>query len=271
VTVRTSVFRRLSNYAHRFNAGIGLFTSSAAPDSAGVWIKAGSGDPDDADECAAGSLYIKLDGGGLGEALWVKYADAYHKIPLGGNFLAAGLLADVIGESTTDAGVTVEGVKFHGKVIDLSGLATNEGAVKLPDNKALAFLIREAANVFMAFVTSDDLERVQLGKLLADPLPVTIDMNDATHTLVLGTAGAAQTKLTSRILFVDPNSGQANEKLKLPPVLSCIGFSLDVYNTGGEDILLRDIGDTTTIITVPAGKAGRVACDGVNWRGMTGA
>lgn len=187
---------------------------------------------------------------------------------------------DTISEDTAGHGVIVDGLRLKDAAInpvaggaawcDLSNCATGEADTILGDNLASAWELREGANTYVACDTRNDRERVQLGKLLADPAIVTIDMNDATHTLVYGAAGAAQTKVTSRILFVDANSS-GTEKLLLPPEATSAGIVLQVFNSGGESIVVRDDGDGTTILTIPTAKAGLVACDGVTWRGLLGA
>jgi len=98
----------------------------------------------------------------------------------------------------------------------------------------------------------------------------TIDMSDATVTLSIGPAASGETRLLSNHLAVDPNSMGANEKLLLPPEASCKGLSLDIDNTGGEVIIVKDDSDSTTVVTIDSGQSGRVNCDGTTWRGFTG-
>lgn len=98
---------------------------------------------------------------------------------------------------------------------------------------------------------------------------VTIDMADAAHTLVYGTAAAAQSQLTGNVLFVDPNSGQATENLDLPAFASSKGVVLHIFNTGGEGIVVRAPGPVT-VITLDTAQHGVVACDGTAWRGFMG-
>lgn len=98
----------------------------------------------------------------------------------------------------------------------------------------------------------------------------TIDMADATHTLVLGTAAANQTQITGNVLFVDPSSGGASENLDLPAVAACKGMVLFIFNTGGEGIVVRGPGPVT-VITLDTAQHGMVACDGSAWRGFMGA
>lgn len=93
----------------------------------------------------------------------------------------------------------------------------------------------------------------------------TIGMNDAAVTLILtGTAGAGEVKLTSNTLIVDPEGN--NEDLNLPAEALCAGLELDIYNSGGEHIVVKDDGGST-IITIEDTEWGRVWCDGTSWVG----
>lgn len=111
---------------------------------------------------------------------------------------------------------------------------------------------------------------VLVGYLGAEPLPrhavQTIDMADAQVKLVYGTAGAGELKITSDVLAVDANSG-ATEDLLLPPEATSFGRLIFVSNTGGEDIVVKEDSDTTTIATVSTAESAFFACDGTTWRG----
>lgn len=97
-----------------------------------------------------------------------------------------------------------------------------------------------------------------------------IDMADAQVALVYGTAGAGQVKLVADTLFVDANSG-ATEDLLLPVEASSAGVVLDIFNTGGESIVVKEDSDTTTIVTIATAKSARVACNGTTWYAILGA
>jgi len=98
----------------------------------------------------------------------------------------------------------------------------------------------------------------------------TVAMNDATHTLTLDAAGAAETQLTGNLVFADPESGGANENLVLPAEADSSGLMLVILNTGGEGIVVQD--DTpAAVITLDTAQCGIVACDGTTWYGFMGA
>lgn len=101
---------------------------------------------------------------------------------------------------------------------------------------------------------------------------LTIDMNDAAHTLITsGTASSGQTLLNgAAVLFVDPNSGGASEVLTLPPEAEAAGMILEIVNTGGEGIAVEDDA-AGAVITIATGKSGRVLCNGTAWYGLLGA
>lgn len=154
-------------------------------------------------------------------------------------------------------------------VLDVSSAATGESDVVLADNLASAFEIREAANTYLTFVTTNDAERINFGKLAGFGAQI-IDMADAQVALVLGTAGAGEVKLTANTLFVDANSS-GTEDLLLPPEAASSGLVLDIFNTGGESIVVKEDSDTTTIVTIATTKSARVGCDGTTWFAIAGA
>jgi hypothetical protein len=135
----------------------------------------------------------------------------------------------------------------------------------MTDNLADAFTVREAANGYLRFITTNDAERLSLLKLARFAIQ-TIDMADAQVALVYGTAGAGEVKLTGQILLVDANSA-GTEDLLLPPEAGGTGLFLVVCNTGGEDIVVKDDADAVTIATVSTAESAIFACDGTTWRG----
>lgn len=98
----------------------------------------------------------------------------------------------------------------------------------------------------------------------------TIDMADATHSLVLVAAGAGETQLVSDLVLVDANSS-GTEDLLLPPTASSTGFVLFVMNVGGESFAVKTSdGGTTVVAAVAAGKGVVVACNGAGWGNILG-
>jgi hypothetical protein len=181
----------------------------------------------------------------------------------------ASIEIDTIDEATAAAGVTIDGVLIKDSRLDVSAALTGVAGLTLTDNLASAWDVKEAANVYLTFVTTNDAERITAGKLLASPVQA-IDMADAAVALVYGTAGAGEVKITGQALFVDPNSGGASEVLTLPPEATSVGVVLDIFNTGGESIAVEDDA-AGAVLTIPTGKAGRVACNGTIWLGLLGA
>lgn len=70
------------------------------------------------------------------------------------DFSTTGIETDIVAESTSAAGVTVDGMKIKDKQIDVSALATGEPGIKLPANKADAFSIYDSTGDFLVFDTS---------------------------------------------------------------------------------------------------------------------
>jgi hypothetical protein len=94
----------------------------------------------------------------------------------------------------------------------------------------------------------------------------TIDMADAQVALTLVPGTPSGTLVTSNHLAVDANSG-ATEDLLLPPEADCNGLVLHIANTGGEDIVVKEDSDSTTICTISTTECATVMCDGTTWRG----
>jgi hypothetical protein len=93
-----------------------------------------------------------------------------------------------------------------------------------------------------------------------------IDMADTQVVLTLNPGTPVGTTITSNMLFVDANSS-GTEDLLLPPEADCNGLFLMVVNTGGEDIVVKEDSDTTTIATVSTAESAIFTCNGTLWAG----
>jgi len=224
--------------------GIGVRSSATQADSAVPQITSGSGVP--TASTAKGSIYLRTGGASAAEVAYVA-TDTVGTWTALANTAVATQVATAGGESY---------------VVNLEASATGEALVKLADNLASAFEVKQSTNSYLKFVTSNDLERVEAKKILALPEVITIDMGDAAHAIVLGTAGAAQTKLLGNVVLCDANS-TGTEALTLPTAANCDGLVLIIHNTGGEDITFPDIASLTLSTTEMA----IVTCDGTSWRG----
>lgn len=98
-----------------------------------------------------------------------------------------------------------------------------------------------------------------------------LDMNDATVQLTMDNSTLAGTLLTSNVLRVDPNSSGAGEDLELPAEADAAGVVLWIYNTGGENIVVKDDSGVTTVDTIATTEFGFFFCDGTAWHGMNAA
>jgi hypothetical protein len=98
-----------------------------------------------------------------------------------------------------------------------------------------------------------------------------LDMSDATVQLTVDPGSTAGTVLTSNIMMVDPNSSGAGEDLELPPEADVPGVVLWIYNTGGENIVVKDDSGGTTVDTIATTEFGFFFCDGTAWHGMNAA
>jgi hypothetical protein len=169
-------------------------------------------------------------------------------------------LAGVDAESPPDGSITVD---------TIAQLTAGTGVFKfnLADNLASALDITQSTNSYLKFVTTNDLEKVSFGKPITLGVTATvaapIDMAGAAHTLVIGTAGAAETKLVGNIVLVDANTASAPENLVLPAAASCTGMLIAIKNVGGEQVTVN-----TNVLTLEAGEGGFVISDGTAWAGF---
>jgi len=119
-----------------------------------------------ADTKRNGTVYVNEDGA-ISTAIYVKIAGVYTALT------GVGVITAVAGASY---------------IIDLLASATGEAIVKMADNLASAFEIKEGANSYLKFVTTNSAEKIEFGKpisaaaaawTIADPgtgvaIPVTV-------------------------------------------------------------------------------------------------
>lgn len=152
---------------NRLSINVSPFTTASIEDA--PTITAGSAAPSASEP--KGSLYLRIAGADAGQIVYVATDSAGTWSALTNTAVAA--------QVQTAGGETY--------VLDLANSATGEALVKLADNKASAFEIKEAANSYLKFVTADGAELITFGKpvsfgaaaqLIADPgdagaIPVT--------------------------------------------------------------------------------------------------
>ena len=127
------------------------------------------------------------------------------------------------------------------------------------------------ATLTPAGTTTTTSGQLTAGGLFALNTAQVLDMSDATVQLTVDTASVAGTLLTSNVMRVDPNSSGAGEDLELPPEADVPGVVLWIYNTGGENIVVKDDSGVTTIDTIATTEFGFFFCDGTAWHGMNAA
>lgn len=101
-------------------------------------------------------------------------------------------------------------------------------------------------------------------KKLTGTTAAPVDMAGAAHTLVLGTAGAAQTKLLGDHVFIDANftlGGSSAQDLVMPDAGLMAGQVVWVHNVGGENITVNTSGGT-----IATAESAMVVSDGTTWR-----
>ena len=110
--------------------------------------------------------------------------------------------------------------------------------------------------------------RLKMSSGLINGAPAqTLDLAAAEGVLTLVPGTPVGTTVVSNVLFIDP--GGATVDLLLPPEADANGLILHIANTAdaAEDLVVKDDGDATTIITISQNEVGIVFCDGITWRG----
>lgn len=208
-------------------------TLTAALGTAGTHELAGIAD-EDADNSATGPL-----GAGSAGAINAKVrVDGCTQIFVGSSFTDAdhGKDAWIIDNQTAQTTPTAAGF-YGGKVVEV--ISSTQIRVKLPAYNGPSVAGKQ-----------------------------TIAMADGQVALLrIGTAGAGETMLTGRTLFVDAESTGATEDLLLPPEAQCTDLVLTVINTGDEIVCVKEDSDTTVIADVRPGAVAIFTCDGTTWRG----
>lgn len=95
----------------------------------------------------------------------------------------------------------------------------------------------------------------------------TIDMAGAQVKLVTKqTSTSGELQLSGQILVVDPNAtggGSGAQDLLLPPEADSKGLFLIISNNGGENVVIKEDGDSVTVITaLSTGEHVLLWCDG---------
>lgn len=177
--------------------------------------------------------------------------------------------AVTVGEANADHYAFKVGAGFDA-VMDLTSCATGEANFWFASGLASCVKFGEVSVDYLKFVSTVGGQSATFGVPMRQSV-TTVDMADGTWSLVLGAAGASETKLTGNIVFCDPNSTGAGEDLRLPPVAGSAGLPIDIINTGGENIVVKDSTGGTTYVTIATGKSARVVCNGTTWGVIAGA
>lgn len=155
-----------SEQVQKLNGGVAdrnvTLPAPVAPDNIGHWFRvynSGSTNNLVVKTSAASTLATLLPG----QYVDVEHGPANYVLTAkggagagGSDFGAPGLLTDLVKESTAGAGVT----------LDESTATTGNAAVKLADNLASAWVIKEDSNVYLTFCTTDGAEAIKLSKAL---------------------------------------------------------------------------------------------------------
>ncbi len=196
-------------------------------------------------------------------------------------------IADFLGSVTMSGNATM--TEQYRNVLNLDPAGSNRTVTLPAEADGLLYVFRHGGDNNEVITINDDaaaeVHVLRMGRMVliicdgttwyAAPIgeiPVarkafqTIDMADAQAALVYGTAGAGEVKIVADRLIVDANSS-GTEDLLLPPEATSAGRELFIHNSGGEDIVVKEDGDSTTICTISTAESAFVFCDGTTWRG----
>jgi hypothetical protein len=171
-----------------------------------------------------------------------------------GNLTVAGSVTSA-GAATGITNLTATGNTALGDATTDTATITGTLTVSMPDNAATALDIKEASTSYLKLVTTNNAERITLGKRLGLPTQAAIAMADADVTLTTST-------LTGQVLLASCTTGTHN--LTMPSPTTYGGFLAFFYNTGSQSIVLKDDG-AATMATVTAGSKAIITCNGTNW------
>lgn len=207
----------------------------------------------DADIVVADDLLVFL---GTDKDVYVSYDEAGAD---------TGVLGGTNGWRFLDAGILYFGTD---KDVSIVHDGTTGLDVTVADNDAGALVVKQSSNAYLTIDTRNDRELVTLGKVLQCAAPMgtvaaPVDMAGAELTIVGGTAGAGQVKLTSNLILIDANftgGGSSAQNLVLPSAATWVGVILFIKNVGGENVTVN-----TSVATLDPAQGCAVFSDGTVW------
>lgn len=149
---------------------------------------------------------------------------------IGGSSAAAGSFTTLLGTVVTASTSLVT------PLLDMSGLLTGVGKWLLTNNLAIAARIADGVGDFITFQSTTAARFVKFARPWMDATATTVNMAGAAHALVWGTAGAAQTSVTSRIIAVTAGAGVPT--LTPPDVTVGDGVELTILNASSTTFLV---------------------------------
>lgn len=220
--------------------GIAL-SSDYSDDASAPIISAGSGAPDDSDGAPDGSVWLRNDGTSA-TTLYAKASSAYSAVSAdASDFGDAGIQTDVVAESTSAAGVTVDSVLLK----DGSVTVGTGGSVSTDT-------IAEKTSAAGVTIDSCLIKDGQVqGTQVADPgnagaIPVT-----RSGSVAIVTAGAE-----TRTLAIPAAVGQTLSVYMQTDGGDCVITVASAINQAGNNtVTLNDVGDCVTLRGIYTGAA----------------
>jgi hypothetical protein len=216
---------------------------------------------------------INIDGDGSG--------DNIDGVIIGANTAAAGTFTTVTLTSNLDLG---DQNLINGGDIDVDSISSSDGSIDilLDDNTAAALEIKEGANAYMTFVTTDSGEQITVDKKLVVTNGVTFETNTADinggaidGTTIGANSAAAGTFTTATATSVNATNVRANDgtaaivitdstgAVAVSTALTATGnVSVDggtfTFNESGAAVDFRIEGNTDTDLFVVDGSADQI-------------
>ena len=91
-----------------------------------------------------------------------------------------------------------------------------------------------------------------------DPFEVTVIVHGTGSGSGVVSEVEEEIDINCHILAGEPNQ---------PAEATSAGREIFIHNSGGEDIVVKDDGESTTICTISTAESAFVFCDGTTWRG----
>jgi hypothetical protein len=179
-------------------AGGVLFSSD--PDKAdaktagsGVIMSSGQGAPGGSYGTNIRGVYLREEAPTVDTLIYLCVNGTFSAVNVSKDFGATGPKADAISESTSGAGVTIDGLLVKDKGIDASALLTGEFYLKVPTNKADALSLFDSAGDILVLDTTTGAQRLTITPAVTITGILTLAATPLVDAIAEKTSGAGVT------------------------------------------------------------------------------